>query len=262
LETTVGKLKIGAPLVMGRYSVSKDADPAPIVWLKGTPNSDFITEFAVDYLPLDALERESENIRHRYSGNPDYNKSNLLQFLNSDQDEWYSPTHQYDTPPVRSNVNNGYKDTYYEHYGFLYYFEEYEVSCIDGDAGTKIHLPVYGTFHGEDRLQLFRKKGIRAKATEDFVANKGVGFRETSFIPIWLADESEYNDEARIMGRNGEVNYQRPVYSCGVRPICVVKPDTIVVCDDDGLYHIKPCVVSVNVCTDEELFELLGMAQP
>ena len=64
------------------------------------------------------------------------------------------------------------------------------------------------------------------------------------------------------MGRNGEVNYQRPVYSCGVRPICVVKPDTIVVCDDDGLYHIKPCVVSVNVCTDEELFELLGMAQP
>lgn len=83
METTVGKLKIGAPLVMGRYSVSKDADPAPIVWLKGTPNSDFITEFAVDYLPLDALERESENVRHRYSGNPDYNKSNLLQFLNS-----------------------------------------------------------------------------------------------------------------------------------------------------------------------------------
>lgn len=57
METTVGKLKIGAPLAMGRYSVSRDADPAPIVWLKGAPNSDFITEFAVDYLPFDAMER-------------------------------------------------------------------------------------------------------------------------------------------------------------------------------------------------------------
>lgn len=92
METTVGKLKIGAPLVMGRYSVSKDADPAPIAWLKGTPNSDFITEFAVDYLPFDAMERENPSRQYYYSGNPDYTTSNLLQFLNSDQEDWYEPT--------------------------------------------------------------------------------------------------------------------------------------------------------------------------
>ena len=71
METTVGKLKIGAPLAMGRYSVSRDADPAPIVWLKGAPNSDFITEFAVDYLPFDAMERENPSRQYYYSGNPD-----------------------------------------------------------------------------------------------------------------------------------------------------------------------------------------------
>lgn len=262
METTVGKLKIGAPLVMGRYSVSKDADPAPIVWLKGTPNSDFITEFGVDYLPFDALERESENARHRYCGNPDYAKSNLLQFLNSDQEEWYCPTHRYDAPPIRSNVNNRYKDTYKEHYGFLYYFEEYELCSILEGTGGKIRLPVYGNFTGGDRFHLFNKKGVRAKATADFVENKSVGFRETSYVPIWLADGNEHNEEAYIMGRNGEVNYQRPVYPCGVRPICVVNPDTIVIRDDNGLYHIKSYGVNPNVCTDEELFEFLGVALP
>lgn len=109
METTVGKLKIGAPLAMGRYSVSRDADPAPIVWLKGAPNSDFITEFAVDYLPFDAMERENPSRQYYYSGNPDYTTSNLLQFLNSDQEDWYEPTHQYDAPPVRNNVNDRYR---------------------------------------------------------------------------------------------------------------------------------------------------------
>lgn len=261
METTVEKLKIGAPLVIGRYSVHKDIEPAPIVWLKGTSNNDFITEFAADYLPLDALERGSGCERHRYFGNPDYAKSNLLQFLNSDQNEWYSPTHQYDAPPVRNNVS-GHRSTYKEHYGFLYYFEEYEISSIKSDSGTKIHLPVYKTFDGEDRFQLFHKKGIRAKATADFVENKSAGFRETSYVPIWLADRIEGNDLTPIMGRNGEVNYQHPVYPCGVRPVCVVNPDTVVVRDDDGLYHIKPFAVSINVFTDEELFKLLGVAQP
>ena len=52
IDTTVGKLKIGAPLVMGKYGVNNDA-PYPILWLKGTPNGDFITKDAVDFLPFD-----------------------------------------------------------------------------------------------------------------------------------------------------------------------------------------------------------------
>ena len=43
MDTTVGALKVGAQLVMGKYGVDKD-NPYPIVWLKGNPNCDFITE--------------------------------------------------------------------------------------------------------------------------------------------------------------------------------------------------------------------------
>ena len=41
MDTTVGALKVGAQLVMGKYGVDKD-NPYPIVWLKGNPNCDFI----------------------------------------------------------------------------------------------------------------------------------------------------------------------------------------------------------------------------
>lgn len=37
MDTTVGALKVGAQLVMGKYGVDKD-NPYPIVWLKGNPN--------------------------------------------------------------------------------------------------------------------------------------------------------------------------------------------------------------------------------
>lgn len=262
METTVGKLKIGAPLAMGRYSVSRDADPAPIVWLKGAPNSDFITEFAVDYLPFDAMERENPSRQYYYSGNPDYTTSNLLQFLNSDQEDWYKPTHQYDAPPVRNNVNDRYRAPYKDHYGFLCFFEEYEIESIADNAGFRIRLPVHGCFSGENKFPLFRKKGIRARATEDFIENKRLSFTGTSYVPIWLADRSEYEDSACIMARNGDTNWQRPVYACGVRPVCTLHPDTAVVRDADGLYHVKPRNVDRYLCTDEELFELLGMAQP
>lgn len=47
MDTTVGALKVGAQLVMGKYGVDKD-NPYPIVWLKGNPNCDFITEKAID----------------------------------------------------------------------------------------------------------------------------------------------------------------------------------------------------------------------
>lgn len=261
METIVEKLKVGSPLVMGEYSVQKAFTPEQIVWLKGTPNSDFITESVVDFLPLDALERENPEMLYRYSGNADYLKSNLMQFLNSDQENWYSPTHQYDAPPSRSNVNDRYRAPYDKHYGFMFYFEDYEVESIQDNDGIKIWLPTYEDFNGENKFQLFKRKGTRARGTMDFVYNKGLDFSESSYVPFWLSNKNDTAGKAYIMGRNGDLVPQRPVNACGVRPVCNIRPETVVVKDDDGFYHIKPRACK-NAFTDEELFEFLGMAQP
>lgn len=102
-ETTIGRMKIGDKLLFGAYGVSND-DPHPILWLKGTPNGDFITRDVVDFLPFDAMERENtENEQARFMGNARYSVCNLLQFLNSEDESWFAPMHQYDAPPSGRN---------------------------------------------------------------------------------------------------------------------------------------------------------------
>ena len=95
MDTTVGALKVGAQLVMGKYGVDKDS-PYPIVWLKGNPNCDFITEKAIDYLCFDAAE---ETGHYRRVNNAKYPVSNLFSFLNSDQMMWYHAMHDNDSSP-------------------------------------------------------------------------------------------------------------------------------------------------------------------
>lgn len=74
---------------MGAYGTRND-NPYPIVWLKGTPNGDFITQFALDVLGFDAQEPENtENRDARAVGNPNYGCSNILQFLNAQEENWF-----------------------------------------------------------------------------------------------------------------------------------------------------------------------------
>ena len=80
-------MKIGDKLLFGAYDVSND-DPHPILWLKGTPNGDFITQDILDYIAFDARERSSEVHNRRSWGNPSYPLSNILSFLNSANPQW------------------------------------------------------------------------------------------------------------------------------------------------------------------------------
>lgn len=271
MDTTIGKLKIGAPLVMGKYGVNNDV-PYPILWLKGTPNGDFITKDAVDFLPFDGQERENaESVNARYYGNPNYGLSNLLQFLNSAEECWYSPTHRADAPPAQGNVDWGHAQ-YERHFGFLYHFEEYEVASLahntkvvcDAEVTTLIRLPSAEDIIGGNRFKLFNKKGIRPNGTEDMVYGRRIqaGFNDTSYIPFWISDRGTGRDYAAFISRSGIVDQQCPRYSSGIRPVCTIPLDTPVIQTDDGFYCIKPFEVESTAFTDKELFALLGMAQP
>lgn len=93
MDTTVERLKVGTQVIIGSYGVNND-EPHPVVWLKGSPNCDFITECAVDYLCFDAPERTGDGRRNL--GNPDYRLSNIHTYLNSDRDDWFRKTHEAD----------------------------------------------------------------------------------------------------------------------------------------------------------------------
>ena len=105
VETTVSKIRVGTKLLLGQYGVSAD-EIFPIMWLKATPNGDFIAAKVLDYICFDGRERQSADYNMRMFGNPDYGRSNILQFLNSQDESWWNPTHESDSPPDRSNVCN------------------------------------------------------------------------------------------------------------------------------------------------------------
>ena len=255
---------------MGKYGVRNDSQQ-PIVWLKGTPNGDFITKDAIDYLPFDAMEcGNTEDEQARFMGNSRYSVCNLLQFLNSADESWFAPMHQYDTQP-----NGRYLDwnsgTYENHHGFLYFFGEYEVASlkqdervVDVDNVTSLmRLPAASDIIGPNRFKLFAKKGIRPKGTEDMVYGKpNLGFDDVSYIPFWVSDRSGFTGFATFISRGGALDNQYPKSNCGVRPVCTILPETVVTLGEDGFYYIKPFAVTQNVCTDEELFAFLGLAQP
>ena len=110
MDTTVERLKVGTQVIIGSYGVNND-EPHPVVWLKGSPNCDFITECAVDYLCFDAPERTGDGRRNL--GNPDYRLSNIHTYLNSDRDDWFRKTHEADAPP--NNVFSSRAQSYRNH---------------------------------------------------------------------------------------------------------------------------------------------------
>ena len=179
-ETTVGKIKVGTKLMFGQYGVSAD-ETFPIMWLKATPNGDFISEKVLDYICFDARERQSDDYSAKVYGNPDYGASNIMQFLNShDENCWWNPAHEKDAPPIGSNVCQ-VGDVYHNHCGFLYHFEDYEIDSIakklihtpSGAVKSLMRLPSYENFFGADRFQLFSRRGIRANGTGDYVYRRG-----------------------------------------------------------------------------------------
>lgn len=80
MDLTVDRLKIGSKLVFGKYGVNNDS-PYPIVWLKASPNCDFITESVLDYLCFDAMEPAAESHMEQYNGNPPFCSLQHLQLF-------------------------------------------------------------------------------------------------------------------------------------------------------------------------------------
>lgn len=270
MNMTVHSIKVGSRFMFGRYGV-KNENPRPVIWLKADEDCRMITEDAIDYICFDAKEPQNENIRIRYIGNCQYKLSNLLCLLNSDGEQWYRPAHQTDAPPSVRNTNRW--EEYENHYGFLYHFEDYEIESIlpdsitiGGEAVTSlIRLPIAEEILGPRCFKLFRRKGIRPKASEDMNLNRGhTRLSNNSYVDFWLADYISPDNGSRegyasIISRSGSVDIKNPAESSGVRPVCRLKGDTPAILADDGIYRIQPYQVKQNIFTEDELMNFLGI---
>lgn len=266
MDITPAKMKIGDKLMLGKYGVNNDS-PQPIVWLKASPDLNFITKNVIDYLCFDAKERSSDDGYYRVGGNNKYALSNIHSFLNSDIESWYHKTHETDALPTPNFTVEGYKN----HYGFLYHFEDYEIDSMMFDTITVdeenvcslIRLPLSSEIIGVNKFPLFARHGVRPKGTEDMVQHRALGFNYNSYVDFWalIAAGTRNGYYTGTISRMGEVDSLAPSNPCGIRPVCKLKSDIPLEMDESGVYHIKPYTIQQNICTSDELLNFLGIAQ-
>ena len=257
MDLTVADMMVGERLFLGTYGVGESSQP--IAWLKATRNSDFLAEHVLDYIYFDGREAHHDDYYLRNYGNSNYNQSNIFQFLNSEDDDWFEPAHQYDEAPGTANHSRTAAGMYRNHPGFLSGFEGYEIESLK----SKVHLPIVADIVGGRRFELFNRKGIRAHGTQDMVIYRnGHDFTETSWIDYWT--QSSYNQyAAHIIGRDGYSKNKTATQSCGLRPKCRVNPNAKIVALPDGsgyqLVAFEANHCKNEACTLDELKAFIGL---
>lgn len=261
MNLTIADLKVGAKLVFGNYGVTTSV--RPITWLKANRDNEFLSEFVLDLLKFDASERDNrDNTDYHWYGNANYELSNILQFMNSHEEDWYKAMHDYDAPPGNINRAADGPGDYVFHPGFLHDFEDYELECLAGRVDLPTTANIFGAA-GVPKFPLFNRKGFRGRPSADLVSGSYFhNMSDSSFCEYWLSDNCSIC-KVNYVDRGGSMRSSRANYYSGLRPKCTLKPDTKVEQLPDGSFRVIPFQASKprssKVCTDEEFLALMGL---
>lgn len=161
----------------------------PIVWKiadknhNGYPSNSvtLITDKIISLKAFDGEESKNSNSDRRSYGNNNYKYSNLLQWLNSDKNSWYTAQHGADAPPTSGNTTY---NPYDSEPGFLYNFSKnFKESMLETSLKTVRHSLDGG---GSENVV---SKMFLASSTEVGLANEN-GIAEGSKFPIFDGDSS------------------------------------------------------------------------
>ena len=246
----------------------------PIIWKiadknhSGYPSNSvtLISDKIISIKSFDGKESRNSNSDRQSYGNNYYKHSNLLQWLNSDKNSWYTAQHGADAPPTSGNTNY---NPYDSEPGFLYNFSKnFKESMLETSLKTVRHSLDGG---GSENVV---SKMFLASSTEVGLANEN-GIAEGSKFPIFDGDSSRkayptqeavnksnytsvntsnshwwwlrtpyasdsYN--VRNVSSGGSLSWGYACYgSSGVRPLCNLQSGILVSndTDSDGAYTIE-----------------------
>lgn len=134
----LSNLPVGAKVKFGKHRVESET-PWDIVWLivakshVGYPANSItlLAEKCIDQLAYDATEPDNADVNRKAYGNNKYAVSNIDQWLNSSNAEWYTSRHRTDTPPSAEYLDPQLSMLAYDDkHGFLYNFTNNERNVI------------------------------------------------------------------------------------------------------------------------------------
>ena len=181
VDIDFSSLSLGSTFFLGKYQVASET-PWDIEWEIVHQESDYQIAMAkqiIDLRCFDAKESSNSDTNRQKYGNNNWQYSNIEQWLNSDQSNWYSAQHSADAPPSSANVSTNPYDT---KPGFLYYWTDEEKAVLQNmtltlantvsDGGGsytwtgKVWLPTYTQMSGNQNNNI--SEGTKfSKFTDD-----------------------------------------------------------------------------------------------
>ena len=149
IVTDWGSLSLNDTFFLGKYQVGSET-PWDIEWEIVHQESDYQIAMAkqiIDLRCFDAKESSNSDSNRQSKGNNNWGVSNIEQWLNSDQTNWYSAQHSADAPPSSANVwviNSVAYNPYDMKPGFLYYWSDEEKAVLQDMTLTLANPTVDG----------------------------------------------------------------------------------------------------------------------
>jgi len=122
----------------------------------------YLMHYAIPNIEFDAIEAAG---RGSPRGNNDYGDSNIRQWLNSEEGDWWYRTHQFDAPPSYANKPGFLYGFDYQSYGIVPFYipkvGEDLFFLLSYEEVTE-EIPYLTTEEGEKLLQKTTKDGVTA----------------------------------------------------------------------------------------------------
>ena len=131
VDIDFSSLSLNDTFFLGKYQVGSET-PWDIEWEIVHQESDYqiaMVKQIIDLRCFDAKESSNSDSDRQSKGNNNWQYSNIEQWLNSDQSNWYSAQHSADAPPSSANVWSNY-NPYDTKPGFLFYWSDEEKAVL------------------------------------------------------------------------------------------------------------------------------------
>lgn len=221
----INELPVGSVVRLGRYSLAHRSDNMfDIDWIKVSKQNDFISQKVLLGMLFDAAEG--------WTPNYDYSLSNIRQFMNSENINWFHPTHPNDRQQSWVMFENYVRTDISKYAGLLYHFTDGEISLIEKQNGDYLRLPTFKELNGG--FQYFKRHGRRSHPVEVYGNLSRDNFKDTMFASYYVL-----GDEVHGLGevdRMGQISHTSPARLSGVRPVCKLSGGTDVELIDGNTY--------------------------
>ena len=250
IVTDWSSLSLNDTFFLGKYQVGSET-PWDIEWEIVHQESDYQIAMAkqiIDLRCFDAKESSNSDSNRQTYGNNNWQYSNIEQWLNSDQSNWYSAQHSADAPPSSANIWVSSRVAYNPYDtkpGFLYYWSDEEKAVlqnmtltlanptVDGGGSYtwtgKIWLPTYTQMSGNQNNSIsegtqfskFTDNASRIKTIHAMCAANNQycidrGYAEGKAWPYWQSSaHPSYSDGSRRVGDDGSPDYGDDAYGGG-----------------------------------------------